>query len=207
VTAFKAEVVKKAGGMNPIDIANFVWGLAKAGEKLEPALVEAVSTQALARIAEFTPVSLSNVMWAFAATQTMPNSDLLRAFEGVSLVRKDEFKPQNVSNLLWSLAMLKLTPAPELLQAMRVAALRQTGMGHFKALDVVQLAWALAMFKDKERSAELVAALVPEALAVQITLRDHEKAALSWALKTLDAPSNEELDQALLKRKTESGKK
>eukprot|EP00964_Phaeocystis_antarctica_P005113 scaffold2790_cov56-Phaeocystis_antarctica.AAC.4 len=126
------------------------WAHASAGHA-DPALLEAIATQAARRASEFEPRELANLAWAFATVELRGSIKtplvervapaLLDAVAAEAARRVEAFEPQELVVLLWAVAASR-HPAPELLSAAAPMVAARAADLNTRAL--IAMAWAYA---------------------------------------------------------------
>lgn len=102
-------------------------------------LRDAISAEALARIAHLEPLDLCRIVWACAPLAIL-DGPLLAAISAASR-RTSAATPQDMSKTAWAMSTLAVKDAP-LLNAISSAALRM--LSEFDLLQLANTAWAFS---------------------------------------------------------------
>jgi hypothetical protein len=103
-----------------------------------PALFDAMSNAAPARITNFSLQNLANTAWAFATVHHAAPA-LLGAIAGAAPARITEFNEHELANMAWSFATMN-HDAPLLLDAIAIET--QAKIGNFNPQELSYIAWS-----------------------------------------------------------------
>ena len=178
------ELVEIARGylpvMEPRNVGNFLYSLAKAGQFKEDLIREALR-EANPRLKSFNIQGLTNIIWALATLNYSPGIPFIRQLLKVAESRLEEYTPQNFTNTVWAMATLKYSNGSVFItQLLKVA---ETKLRDFDPQNVANMLWSLAALNFFEGS--FIRQLLKEAEHKLSDFKPQHTSNTVWALATL----------------------
>ncbi|KAJ1637679.1 hypothetical protein T492DRAFT_950140 [Pavlovales sp. CCMP2436] len=131
---------RQLSSFSHVELANTAWAFATA-RVFAPALFQRIATEVVHRAAHFEPQTLANVAWSLARSRTPAPAAFAAICAAVECWPPSDFSPQNHASLLWAFAFSG-SDAARLLDSLAPAIVLRSA--EFKAIDLANMAWALA---------------------------------------------------------------
>jgi hypothetical protein len=185
---------REAPRMNPQDVANTMWAMAKLKMPLTGSLPDALGAAAEREARSMNPQNVANTVWAMATLNMQPTGNLRDALWAAVEREARSMNPQAVTNTVWAMATLNMPPTGSLREALWTAAEREAPRMNPQA--VANTVWALVtlnMLHPGSLRDELWAAAEREARG----MNPQGVANTVWAMATLNISPTGGLRDAL----------
>jgi hypothetical protein len=185
---------REAPRMNPQDVANTMWAMAKLNMPLTGSLPDALGAAAEREARSMNPQDVANTVWAMATLNMPPTGSLREALWTAAEREAPRMNPQAVANTVWAMATLNMPPTGSLREALWTAAEREAH--RMTPQEVVNTVWAMATL-NMPPTDSLRDALWAAAERGARSINPQGVANTMWAMATLNMPPTNSLRDAL----------